>query len=168
MITLRNMASAFLANGDKTLMMKRSLSMKLAPGLWAPVGGHLEAKEISDPYSACLREIFEETGLSGEDIEDLVLRYIILRRSVAEIRIQYIYFGRSMKQETTGSDEGELHWIDKADLLNLETAATTRFILEHYYKTAIHDDLVYTGTVNDNSGKPVIQWAELQDWEEQK
>jgi ADP-ribose pyrophosphatase YjhB (NUDIX family) len=38
--------------------MKRSMAKKIAPGKWAPIGGHIEEGEMSAPERACLREIF--------------------------------------------------------------------------------------------------------------
>jgi 8-oxo-dGTP diphosphatase len=89
------MTGAFLVNNDEVLMLKRSKNKKIAPGLWSCVGGHVEPHEYSSPESSCLREIEEETGLSRIDIENLTLRYILLRRIGDELRQHYIFFGET-------------------------------------------------------------------------
>jgi 8-oxo-dGTP diphosphatase len=166
MLTLRVMTAAFLENGDDFLMMKRSLNMKLMPGLWAAPGGHLDPEEINDPRRACLRELNEETGLTEQYLSDFQLRYIIIRlKGTDEIRIQYIFFGQSVKREVTANEEGELYWINKLTLSDLQMPTTIRLTLEHYFQTAQTNDTIYTGTVKAVDGKPVIQWAQLQDWE---
>ncbi|QHQ60211.1 NUDIX domain-containing protein [Anaerocolumna sedimenticola] len=66
MIKLRNMATAYLMNRNEFLLMKRAAGRNLAPGLWAGVGGHLEPEELNSPKEACLREIYEETGITQE------------------------------------------------------------------------------------------------------
>lgn len=58
MIRTRLMTNAFLLNGEKMLVMKRSNNKKIAPGLWTGVGGHIEPQEINDPEASCLREIW--------------------------------------------------------------------------------------------------------------
>ena len=67
-------------------MMKRSKSSRIFPDFWVPVGGHMEPDEINDPLKACLREVYEETGIKENNLKDLELRYITVRRK--DIRIQ--------------------------------------------------------------------------------
>jgi len=75
------MAGAFLKYNDKVLIMRRGTHKKLNPGLWAPVGGHLEPEEINAPAEACLREIEEETKIRLDNIMDFRLKYIIVRNN---------------------------------------------------------------------------------------
>ena len=165
MIKLRQMAAAFLFNGEEVLMMKRSPERELAPGLWAPVGGHLEPHEMSQPRSACLREIKEETGITEAKLTDFKLKYIILRQKESEIRLQYIFFGNSQVRFVTITEEGELYWKNKTEVLELKMATTTRFVLEHYFETGAKEEDVFVGTLGDLAGSPSINWAPLRDWE---
>lgn len=139
--------------------------MKLFPGRWAPIGGHLEADEINDPKVACVREIFEETGLADSHVIDLSLRYIVHRRRDNEIRTQYVYFGSSSQEDVGDTEEGELCWVPLDRVLDLDVSATTRFTLGHYMRLGSKTDCVYVGTVDAHNGKPVISWAALRDWE---
>lgn len=165
MIKLRVMTAAFLRNNDEFLMMHRSNERKLAAGLWAGIGGHLEPDEINDPEKACIREIYEETGIENKDITNMRLKYIILRRSKAEIRIQYIYFGDTSARVVGETDEGELFWIKKDELMERQLSQTTTMTLKHYFSYGMDIEDVMVGTVSAEHNKPVMNWVPLQDWE---
>lgn len=165
MIKLRTIATAYLMNNEDFLLMKRSMNKKFAHGIWAGVGGHIEPHEINKPEEACLREIFEETGIEEKDIENLNLKYIVLRRSKDEIRIQYVYIGVSKTRNVSQTDEGELFWINRNELFERELSATTRSTLKHYleFKDDFKDILV--GTVRAENNHPIMNWCPVQDWE---
>jgi 8-oxo-dGTP diphosphatase len=146
-------------------MMRRYDSARFLPGLWAPIGGHIEANEFRMPQAACEREILEETGLAVQDIDNLSLRYIVLRIHQSEIRIQFSYFGSTTKRELAATDEGELHWVPLVDVPNLTVSATTRFMIEHYAKIGLHTNSVYIGSVSAQDGNPFMNWSLLSDWE---
>ncbi|MCY0901598.1 MAG: NUDIX domain-containing protein, partial [Firmicutes bacterium] len=78
-VRLRQMTCAFLEQGSDLLLMKRSDTMYIAPGLWAGIGGHLEPHEVRDPLACVLREIAEETGMNPQQIRDLRLHSIVSR-----------------------------------------------------------------------------------------
>jgi 8-oxo-dGTP diphosphatase len=64
------MTGAYLYNENKILMLKRSKERTLASNLWTGIdGGHIEANEYNNPKLACLREIYEETGIKSNEIE---------------------------------------------------------------------------------------------------
>lgn len=132
MVKLRLLSVAVLFHGDDLLMMKRSPYRTLSPGKWAAVGGHMEPAEISDPRAACLRETMEETGLQPEDLTDLELRYILVRLRENEIRQQFVYIGNTVKREVASSDEGELHWVPRNEILNRDIPFVFRELLRHY------------------------------------
>ena len=133
--------------------------------MWAPVGGHVEASEIRTPQVACEREIFEETGLNAQDVYSLSLRYIVHRIRQNEIRIQFCYFGSTIKRELATTDEGELHWIPLDDVHNLAISATTRFTVQHYAKIGSQTSDVYVGSVHAQESNPIMTWSLLSDWE---
>lgn len=156
MIKMRTMTGAYLFNNNKILMLKRTKERPLASNLWTGVGGHIEANEHNDPELACLREVYEETGINSNDIEQLELRYILMRRSHYEIRQHYIFFGKTSIDKLINSDEGELHWIDLSDILNLEMPLTVTQMLKHFFNNS-NEKSVFTGTVN----KSQIEWSRL-------
>jgi 8-oxo-dGTP diphosphatase len=163
MISLRLMTNAFILNGDKILLMKRANHKRLAPGLWTGVGGHIEPEEVNDPKGSCIREVIEETGLKESDIDDLRLLYIVNRNRNDEIRQQYIFFGSTLATEVFSNDEGELHWIDKSEILDLEMPLTIRCTLEHYLNTK-DSQVIHIGTMTKSEKKsPNMIWAPLID-----
>jgi 8-oxo-dGTP diphosphatase len=56
----------FLFNESKILLIKQNSEIKPSFGRWNGIGGHIEEGE--DPFSSARREIFEESGLSIENI----------------------------------------------------------------------------------------------------
>jgi 8-oxo-dGTP diphosphatase len=157
------MAAAYLFCDDDVLMMKRADTLKFFPGVWAPVGGHVQPSEINDPYSTCLREIEEETGLKPDDISGLALRFIILRMKGSEVRQQFTYFGRIKRRDVPPCGEGEFHFIpiQKAVALHMSIAST--LMLQKYRETG-DDSTVLVGTVWGEPGQPQVTWAPLKDW----
>ena len=161
MIKLRNMACAYLFNSNEVLMMKRSSKSKLLAGFWAPVGGHMEPDEINNPTAACLREIHEEIGLVEDEIQNLTLKYITVRRKDDEIRVQYIHFGTTSVRNLKECDEGELHWINQSDIFELNMSVTNMNALEHYFKTGKDCSNIFVGVVEVSKGMPIINWTVL-------
>jgi 8-oxo-dGTP diphosphatase len=156
MISVRTMTGAFLIHHDDVLMLKRSKNKKIAPGLWSCIGGHVEPYEHGSPENCCLREIEEETGIPRTEIENLTLRYILLRRKEDELNQHYIFFGHS-KTRTIGScDEGELHWVKLSEMAHLQMSLSLKLMVEHYLHHS-ETDHVWTGTFSD--GK--MLWAPL-------
>ncbi|WP_432360648.1 NUDIX domain-containing protein [Sporosarcina sp. UB5] len=154
MIRMRIMTGAYLFYDNKLLMLKRSKERELAPDLWTGIGGHVEANEHYIPEESCLREIFEETGIRRNDIEQFKLRYILMRRSKDEIRQHYIYFGNATKMNFINSDEGALHWIDLSKVLNLEMPLTVNHMLKHFLNNP-NQESVFIGSVNQSN----MEWS---------
>lgn len=106
---LRQKAVAFLLNEEQeVLFLQKKPKDTFLAGFLVPIGGHIEGDEINEPQEACLREIEEEIGLKSNYINNLTLRYIVLRiKEKQEIRIQYVFFGNVPKDSTLiESDEG--------------------------------------------------------------
>lgn len=168
MHTLRLISVALLVHGNELLMMKRSLSRTLSPGMWAGIGGHLEPEEIADPRSACLREIEEETGLQPSDITGLTLRYILLRLNGNDLRQQFFYVGRALRKDVGETEEGELHWIHRDQILQLELPFVFRSLLTHWLEHGEEDGLWSgTATLEEQDGRaapaPAVIWTPIAD-----
>ncbi|MFD2170804.1 NUDIX domain-containing protein [Tumebacillus lipolyticus] len=129
---IRTMNLAFLFHDDDVLMIHRGAHKQIWPNKWSGVGGHVEAHEHDDLRSSVLREIQEETGLSADAIDDLLLRYIMIRERDGELRQLYVYFGKTRVREVNETEEGELRWVSRSDWLNLDLIPTNRKMLEHY------------------------------------
>lgn len=164
MIKFRNVTTAFLMNEDDFLLMKRSDNNKRMPGFWYGVGGHLDKDELNDPRAACIREIFEETGIKENQIIDLKLKYILMRRSHNETVINYVYFGHTLTRDVVENDEGTLHWVGKESVLNHHFFDAIALSLTHYFELDENVEDVLIGVVNlDEHNNPEISWSILQD-----
>lgn len=167
-LKLRQMAVAFLFNKNQdVLFLQKKLDNSFLPGLLVPIGGHIEKEEMGDPNKACLREIEEETGLVDTDINNLMLRYVVLRmKGHSEIRIQYVYFGNVIGvSKVTESEEGQLYWKNFNEVLSDNVTETTKEIVKHYDEIGQFSDQVYVGTMKSDDGTPKITWAILEDWD---
>lgn len=88
---LRNMTSVYLRKGNRILLLYRQ-GGRVVSDVWVgSAGGHFEEFEINDARACVLREMQEELGLTENQIENLCLRYITLRRSKGEIRQNYYF-----------------------------------------------------------------------------
>lgn len=153
------MAGAFLRYNDKVLLMKRGLHKTLNPGKWAPIGGHLESHEMNSPTTACLREIFEETGIKSDDIIDFEMKYIIVRNNNSLIYINYLFTGHlTHLVELIDCSEGSLHWVDFTSLPSYDMSFS---IVEACKRLINNNDSmkVVLGAVNYDNTK--ISWSEL-------
>jgi 8-oxo-dGTP diphosphatase len=163
MIRARIIAAAMLFHDNDLLMMKRSPTRTLNPGMWAAVGGHLEPGEISSPRNACLREIYEETGLQEEEIVDLQLQYILLRLNQQEVRQQFIYTARTTRRDVLQTEEGDLHWIPREQVLQREIPFIFHQLLRHYFTNGPTAH-IWVGTAGFNEHKaPEVHWTALID-----
>lgn len=170
MYSLRLIAVAMLFYEDKLLMMKRAPNRTLSPGQWAGIGGHFEPHEMGDPLSACLREVQEETGLKPGDIENLELRYMVTRLNGTDLRQQFVFTGQAKTDQVALTEEGELHWIRRAEILDRDIPFVYRSLLEHYLEVG-HTGGLWSGTatlLEDQEGgaaeqEPSIVWVRVRD-----
>ena len=158
MIRIRLLTAAYLFNSNHVLLLKRSKERQLAADLWTGIGGHIENGELNEPETSCFREIFEETNICESKIENLKLRYIILRKEKDEIRQHYIYFGNTSQWTTVDSDEGQLHWVPLADVTSLEMPLSVKYMFGHFL-TRANEEQIFIGTINGLE----INWTQLDD-----
>ena len=92
---LRNMTAIYLFKGEKVLLLFRQGGQVVTDVWTGSAGGHFEEFELNNAKACVLRELYEELKVSENDIENLALRYIALRRIKGEIRHNYYFFCRS-------------------------------------------------------------------------
>lgn len=147
---LRNMASVYITNADKMLLLFRQ-GGRVVNDVWVgSAGGHFEEFELNDARACVLRELEEELGLGECHIHDLSLRYVTLRRSKGEIRQNY-YFFAALNQgvdDNYVSTEGISRWFDFSELPALEMAYTSKFVIEHYLKIGHETNEIYVGVAD--------------------
>lgn len=152
---LRNMTSIYITKGDRILLLFRQ-GGRVVSDMWVgSAGGHFEENELNDPKACVLRELKEELGLNENDIRNLSLRYITLRRTKGEIRQNYYFFAELCGEadEPAGSTEGISRWFAHSELPALEMPYTAKFVMEHYLKIGQKTDDMYTGVAD---GKGVV------------
>lgn len=132
MISFTNIVTAYLSHGEDFLMMKRAPDKEPFPNYWYGVGGHVKEGESRTPGEAIFREIREETGLERDQIENLRLGYILLRREGETIVVNSIYFGEAQTREVTPNEEGTLHWVNKREAPYKKAVDALQKMLEHY------------------------------------
>ena len=149
---LRNMTTIYLLKKDRILLLYRQ-GGKVVSDVWTgSAGGHFEEFELNDAMACVLREMNEELALREDDIRNLALRYVTLRRTKGEIRQNYYFFAilKDGVSDDLVSNEGELKWFPLNKLNELEMPYTARYVMDHYCSVGQYSDKIYTGVANEN------------------
>jgi len=160
---LRNMTSIYLRRGNKFLLLYRVGSRVIGNSYTGTAGGHMEEAELNNPRACVLRELYEETGLTEQDVENLTFRYITLRLKNGEVRQNYYFFADladHVDAETLISNEGELRWFDSSEVENLNMPHSAKYMFLHYIKTGQYTDCLYGGITTENS----VEFTELKEF----
>lgn len=145
---LRNMATVYIKSGDEMLMLYRVGSKVVEPS-WCGVGGHFEDEELNDSCAAVLREMNEEIGITENDIDNLTLKYLCIRRVKSELRLNYYFFAdlKCSKERIEKCSEGELKWVKTEKLNSLKMPLTAQEMIKHYLTIGKNDGAFYVGTI---------------------
>ena len=123
--------TSFIRDNEKLLILKRSDKVKSMKGLWAGVSGIIEKNE--EPLQRAKIEIFEEVGISEEDIT--------LVKAIQEIRVnspQYktheweifpFLFESKNPTIRLNWENSDFKWINVDELENYETVPSLERIL---------------------------------------
>lgn len=147
---LRNMTSVYLIKNDRILLLFRQ-GGKVVSNTWVgSAGGHFEEYELNDARACILREMQEELGITADDIEQLLLRYVTMRRIKREIRQNYYFFAnlKPAADENLESNEGICRWFPLQEIYTLEMPYSAKYVLEHYCKTGRYTSDMYAGIAN--------------------
>ena len=149
---LRNMTAIYLLKEDKVLLLFRQ-GGKVVNEVWTgSAGGHFEEYELNDAKACVLREMKEELGLNENDIENLALRYVTLRKTNGEIRQNYYFFAelKESVNDDLHSTEGICKWFSKDEIASLEMPYTAKYVMEHYLKSGYETTELYVGVASAN------------------
>ena len=92
---------------DMVLLQKGAKDKKLWAGLYNGLGGHIERGE--DVLTSAGRELFEESGLTCEDLE--LCGTVMIDVNEQEGILMFVLSGSKPKGEIRGSEEGIPEWV---------------------------------------------------------
>jgi 8-oxo-dGTP diphosphatase len=154
---------------DFYLLLQRSMEKSFAPGMWSGVGGHVEADEYGRLRSSALREVYEETGLGPEEIEDYKLRRVVfVARLDQPLKLLLYFTGILSAMIVPSCPEGILFWKRAGEFADLAIIETSRPVLpllaEDMETDYLGKQLVKTGmAIFDAHGRfHEVLWAEKQ------
>ena len=157
---LRNMTSVYLTGEKGILCLYRIGSRVVSNRYIGSAGGHFESCELTDARACALRELQEELGLTENDVADLQLRYITLRKMNGEIRQNYYFFGRLKQERELQSTEGNLRWIRDEEFTDLPMPVSAKHMILHYLREGRNTDLLYAG-ITEQSGTAFVPMVEF-------
>ena len=109
----------YIEKDGKYLMLHRTKKKKdINKDKWLGVGGKFEDGE--SPEECIVREVKEETGI---ELKSYKLRCIVTYVSNSwETEYMFVFTSNDFEgQQTLDCDEGDLKWIDKESIVNLNT-----------------------------------------------
>lgn len=149
---LRNMASVYLIQGNRILLLYRQ-GNSIVKNMWiGSAGGHFKKNELNDAKACVLRELYEELAIEETSLKNLNLRYVTLRNTSDELRINYYFFADLDTSHTSylPSTEGITKWYLLDELSALSMPFTARYMINHYTAVGQYDDALYGGIANEN------------------
>lgn len=147
---LRNMTSVYIVKNEKVLLLYRQGS-RVVNNVWiGSAGGHFENYELNDAKACAIRELKEELGIGLDEVENIQLRYITIRRTHKEIRQNYYFFAdlKDGVDDNLNSNEGTSKWFPFEEIYSLEMPYTARYVMEHYCATGRYTSEMYVGIAN--------------------
>ena len=156
------MTAIYLLKGDKVLLLYRQGGRVVSDVWTGSAGGHFEEFELNNPKACILRELNEELGLCEADLENLLLRYVALRRVNGEVRQNYYFFAELKEEvsENLESNEGNLKWFPLEEIRELEMPFTAKCVMNHYCELGRFSRELYAVVTNEN-GADFIEMHEF-------
>lgn len=141
----------YIENNDQYLMLHRTTKQNDENhNKWIGVGGHFEAGE--SPEDCLLREVKEETGLTLLSYKFRGIVTFVYDTNPAEYMC--LFTADSFCGEMISCNEGELKWIPKSDVLNLELWEGDKIFLKKLLQTQSSDSEFFSlKLVYDKTGK---------------
>lgn len=160
---LRNMTGVYLRQGNSLLLLYRIGSKVIPDSYTSSAGGHFEKEELNDAKACVLRELYEETGLTEREIDNLSLRYITLRLKNNEIRQNYYFFADLTDcEKVVTSNEGKLEWfqIERLSEDLPEMPFSARYVVKHYIEIGKDTDALYAGVATESG----VEFTEMKEF----
>ena len=127
-LEMKNSVLCYIEKDGKYLMLYRKGKKDDAnDGKWIGVGGKFEENE--SPDECLIREVKEETGYT---LTSYRFRGVVTFVSdIYETEYMFLYTATDFEGEQIECDEGELHWVDKNDVLSLPLWEGDRVFLKY-------------------------------------
>lgn len=123
----------YLEKDEKYLMLHRTKKeVDINKGKWLGVGGKLENGEI--PEQCLLREVKEETGYTLNSYEFRGI--VVFNYNADEPLFMYLYTSSDFDGYQKECDEGELKWINKNEIKNLNLWEGDKIFLDLLFKNS--------------------------------
>ncbi len=108
---LLNTSHVILLNENRILMTKE-MNSKQPKGVYSLPGGVIE-KTDSNPETTAIRELYEETGIKTEELENLGTYYTIMTRDFHDTPVKInLFYCRNFCGNLKSSDETVPEWIE--------------------------------------------------------
>ncbi len=113
-------------DGQYLMLLRNRKPSDVNEGKWIGVGGKFEEGE--GPEDCLIREIREETGLT---LRSYRFRSVVTFRQIGhETEYMHLFTSDDFFGDLIPCDEGELHWILKSEIGNLELWEGDRIFLD--------------------------------------
>ncbi len=112
----------YIVRDGKTLMLFRNKKINdCHEGLWVAPGGKVDMHLNESPEACAIREVYEETGLTLKSLKlSGFITFPDLGNSpFGDLWYVWLFKSDDFSGETIDSPEGELRWIDNAQIVNL-------------------------------------------------
>ena len=118
----------YIFKDEKVLMLYRNKKEKdVHEGKWNGLGGKVEANETT--LECVIREVLEESGL--KIIEPSLIGACFYPNFNGLEEMMYVYVAKQYKGKISECDEGELHWMMKNEIMNLNGWESDRLFLPY-------------------------------------
>ena len=112
-------------DGNYLMLYRNKKQNDINQGKWIGVGGHLEGTE--SPEECLKREVKEETGITLTSYRFRGIVTFVPRPD--QVEYMCVYTADGFEGELTDCDEGELKWVKKEEVMNLNLWEGDRMFL---------------------------------------
>lgn len=149
----------YIKRDDSILMLHRVKKKNdINKGKWIGVGGHFEDGE--SPEECLIREVLEETGLKLTSYKFRAIITFIYDKDIVEY--MHLYTADEFSGDMIECDEGNLSWVPKSKLLDLELWDGDRIFLRLLNERDDFFSLKLIYDKNDNLVEAVLDGNRIQ------
>lgn len=149
----------YIKRDDSILMLHRVKKKNdINKGKWIGVGGHFEDGE--SPEECLIREVLEETGLKLASYKFRAIITFIYDKDIVEY--MHLYTADEFSGDMIECDEGNLSWVPKSKLLDLELWDGDRIFLRLLDERDDFFSLKLIYDKNDNLVEAVLDGNRMQ------